>query len=358
MNTSYQLPNTSLIARTRYVKCSTCMALCDEETGCVTQPATEYFLTLVSPKLGILIADNCFVESRGKYIYKQPGLYDDNTKDSHKEFVAALKRASPGLLVFNQLGHCGNIRFKGYKISQALFNINTASLAEIELLIDVFICVAELSYDAGYDGVQLHAAHHHLLCQALSPYFNHRTDEYGPFDPAQRSAPFLEKIIKGIHSRIPDYPISLCLPVTNSIGADPWGCAHAVALCTLLTRSICFFEITSGGVSEVSRSVPCRIGSSTLYYKSSLQNFVDAGINNVCIGGGVRLYEHCLEALESGAALVGFARPFIRQVNFLHDFEDGTNQKCISCNKCVECYAWGVPVKCIFDPDYPSKLRK
>ncbi len=50
---------------------------------------------------------------------------------------------------------------------------------EIRHLIDLFARAAENLKEAGYDGITLHVAHAALPAQFLSPYFNHRDDEYG-----------------------------------------------------------------------------------------------------------------------------------------------------------------------------------
>ena len=49
---------------------------------------------------------------------------------------------------------------------------------------------------AGFDGVQIHAAHGWLLSQFLSPYFNRRTDEYG--GSLENRARFVLEVLKSI----------------------------------------------------------------------------------------------------------------------------------------------------------------
>ena len=71
--------------------------------------------------------------------------------------------------------------------------------AEIEELIEAFISGAVNVRGAGYDGIELHAAHGYLIAQFLSPASNRREDEYG--GELSGRMRFLELIIAGIRER-------------------------------------------------------------------------------------------------------------------------------------------------------------
>jgi len=86
------------------------------------------------------------------------------------------------------------------------------STEEVKKLIQQFIDGAVRVQKAGCDGVELHAAHGYLLQQFLSPYTNHRTDEYGgSFENRLR---MIAEIITGIRTACgPDFPIGVRLTV-------------------------------------------------------------------------------------------------------------------------------------------------
>ena len=54
--------------------------------------------------------------------------------------------------------------------------------------------------NAGFDGVEIHAAHHYLIREFLSPLYNKRTDEYGGND--ENRARFLIEIIKKVREKV------------------------------------------------------------------------------------------------------------------------------------------------------------
>ena len=51
--------------------------------------------------------------------------------------------------------------------------------ADMDMVRDEFVAAARMGVDAGFDMVELHAAHGYLLSGFLTPLQNRRTDEYG-----------------------------------------------------------------------------------------------------------------------------------------------------------------------------------
>lgn len=89
-----------------------------------------------------------------------------------------------------QLGHCGNMSHKricgclpygasrGFNLYSPTF-VHKMTLKEIDQVVEAFGTAVELSIEAGFDAVEIHAGHGYLISQFLSPYTNHRRDEYG-----------------------------------------------------------------------------------------------------------------------------------------------------------------------------------
>ena len=97
-----------------------------------------------------------------------------------------------------QLGHCGNMTHRatcgcmpvgasgGFNLYSPTF-VRGLRRDEIDTLVDDFGHAVELAREAGFDCVEIHAGHGYLISQFLSPYTNHRRDEYGgPLDNRMR----------------------------------------------------------------------------------------------------------------------------------------------------------------------------
>jgi 2,4-dienoyl-CoA reductase-like NADH-dependent reductase (Old Yellow Enzyme family) len=82
------------------------------------------------------------------------------------------------------------------------------SVDEIKQFVVAFAEAARRAYDAGFDGVEIHACHMYLISQFLSPFINKRKDEYG--GSVENRARLLLEIIEATKKRVPEGFLLLC----------------------------------------------------------------------------------------------------------------------------------------------------
>lgn len=106
-----------------------------------------------------------------------------------------------------QIGHCGNMAKRsiiGERPVSASSRINwyapswprAMSMKDIKQVILSFKHAVLLARKAGFDAVEVHAGHGYLISQFLSPYTNHRKDEYG--GSLQNRMRFLQQVMEGV----------------------------------------------------------------------------------------------------------------------------------------------------------------
>lgn len=89
-----------------------------------------------------------------------------------------------------------DIAFTGYAAPRAL------ALDELPGIVDAFVAAARRALGAGFDLLELHAAHGYLLHQFLSPLSNHREDAYG--GPLENRARLLLEIVRAVRHEVGD----------------------------------------------------------------------------------------------------------------------------------------------------------
>ena len=192
---------------------------------------------------------------------------------------------------------------------------------EIEDIISRFgICAAAVK-EAGFTGVQVHAAHGYLLSQFLSPRSNRRTDEFG--GALANRARLLLAIIEEIRSTVgPDYPISVKL---NSADFQKGGFAFEDSLQVakwLEAASVDLIEISGGtyeqpkllGIDGMEEEENQNIPASTLMREAYFVDFAMAMRKELkiplMVTGGFRQSIVMKQAIESGGAdVIGLGRP-------------------------------------------------
>jgi 2,4-dienoyl-CoA reductase-like NADH-dependent reductase (Old Yellow Enzyme family) len=122
------------------------------------------------------------------------------------EGSAAVDQAHGG---WQPVGACDQPFSPTYPIPRAL------TVPDIAGIVDAFRAAAERARDAGFDVVEIHAAHGYLIHQFLSPLVNTRTDDYGgSFDNRVR---FCLEVVDAVRSAWPER-----LPLFVRISSTDW----------------------------------------------------------------------------------------------------------------------------------------
>lgn len=187
--------------------------------------------------------------------------------------------------------------------------------ADIEKVIEQFATTAERAELAGFDGVQVHAAHGYLLSQFLSPKTNLRTDEWG--GSIENRARIVIDIVRAVRAKVaPEFGVGVKL---NSADFQKGGFEpeDAIAVVRLLNElSVDLIEISGGSYeSPAMQGTPQRASTRAreVYFIDFARDIQSIANMPVMVTGGIRRREVAEAALSSedgrtGVAMVGIAQ--------------------------------------------------
>ena len=158
--------------------------------GLVTDAIIEYHRLRAGGGTGLVIVEHSFVDPRGRHSSTQIGIHADVCVEGLARLAAAIK--AEGAVSCIQISHGGSRSYSRVTGMQPLAPSacrnpresqgevpEAASPAQIAETVQAFSAAAVRARDAGFDAVEIHAAHGFLLGQFLSPLTNLRDDEFG-----------------------------------------------------------------------------------------------------------------------------------------------------------------------------------
>ena len=172
--------------KNRFVMPPMCMYQVDKQDGIANSFHKAHYISRAISQVGLVIVESTGVLDNGRISDYDLGLWDDRQIDGLKEIVDGVKRE--GSMIAIQLNHAGRkSETKGLRhIGPSKISFNNdeytyeeASIDEINEVIDAFKSAAIRADQAGFDAIEIHAAHGYLINQFISPLSNQRNDEYG-----------------------------------------------------------------------------------------------------------------------------------------------------------------------------------
>lgn len=198
------------------------------DDGSVSQRTFDYYGKRADGGYGIVILEIASIDSRGMGMPGEPRLYDDSCIPGLTKLADRIHQGGARAVV--QLHHAGRETTSPMiggqqpvgpsSIPSTVYReqVHEMTTEEVYQMIDSYVKGAERCYKAGFDGVEIHAAHGYMGLQFLSPRTNKRIDEFG--GDYEGRAYFLKLIIEGVRKTCgPDFAIITRIDsIENRIG--------------------------------------------------------------------------------------------------------------------------------------------
>jgi len=349
--------------KNRFVRSATWEGLANSDGSC-NEELAELMLELAKGQVGLIITSHAYVNQTGQAGIRQLGIYSDQLISSYVEMVK--KVHGEGSKIIMQIAHAGcrssiNLT-KKQSLGPSSIEIKNCGRCremtkdEIFQTIEDFQSAAVRAKKAGFDGVQIHAAHGYLLSQFLSPFFNKRKDEYG--GNIENRARLILEILQAIRTELgQQFTVLIKL---NSEDFIEGGFAQGEMLqvsAMLESAGIDAIELSGGTSLNLSKFSSSRVGKidskeEEVYYRDSAKLFKKKITVPLILVGGIRSYEVALELVEKELVdYISLSRPLIREPNLISRWQEGDIKRatCISCNKCFVPTRAGKGMYCVIE---------
>lgn len=294
------------------------MATQKSDGGNITNELIDYYAGFArNPLLGLIITEHAYIDAQGKADPHQVSFASDGVITNQKKLTDTVHSVRSDIKIAAQISHAG-INTSAMVTGQELVSASAMegrggksrelTKEEIEKIEDSFADAAGRVKEAGYDAVEIHAAHGYLFNQFYSPLTNKRTDEFGADSIENRLRFLLETVRKVKKSVGEDFPVIVRL---GGCDYQEGGStiADAVKASRILEKENIEFLDLTGGMNAFIRK-----GHTEPGYFSDMTETVkkEVEIPVMLTGGIVAPAEACRMLNENKADLIGVGRAMLR----------------------------------------------
>ena len=296
--------------------------------GCPTDWHLIHYGERAKGGAGLVYTEMTCVSPEGRITPGCPGLYAPEHEAAWKRLTDFV-HAETDAKICSQIGHSGrkgstNLGWEGIDLPLAEGNWDLVSAsalpwskrnampreitrAEMDQIKAEFIASAEMAVRAGFDMIELHAAHGYLVSSFISPTSNQRKDEYGGSLENRMRWPL--EVFAAMRAVVPE-----CMPMSVRISDNDWvGEAgvtpeEAVEIARMFTEAGAdLIDVSAGQTSIEARPVYGRMFQTP--FSDRIRN--EAGIRTMAVGN-ISEADHANSILMAGRAdLVAVGRPHL-----------------------------------------------
>jgi 2,4-dienoyl-CoA reductase-like NADH-dependent reductase (Old Yellow Enzyme family) len=308
------------------------------KNGHLNEGTFHEYETLAAGGVGTIITGYTLVDE-AENLFPIPAIYHDRFLKDYQKLAGIVHAHTTNILLqlvyigSYLMGEAGNRDVLG---PSPVANPHTQVVPkemdtrEIRSVQDRFARGALRAKKAGFDGVEIHAAHGFLLSQFISPFYNRRTDRYGG-SRENRGRMLFETVSAVQRAAGREFPVWVKINCSDGFEGG-----LTFDDCRYLCR-----ELANLGVDaiEVSGNWTAPKKKDGIYFKEEAATIAKENPVAVIVTGGNRDFAMMEEVLNStDIGYFGLARPFISEPDLVDRYRNGQSKRaaCTSCNACMD----------------------
>jgi len=331
--------------------------------GFITDDSIAYYMARVRGGTGLITVEMASPEKAGRHRRREVGIYDDPFIPGLTRLVGEIHRG--GAKASIQLGHGGGhtrvdisgetpvapsaIPHPVYETTFETIVPQAMTKARIAAAIAAHVAAAERAQRAGFDCVEIHAAHGYLISQFHAPFENRRTDEYG--GSLENRARFGLEVLRAVKAVLPGMGVVYRLSVEDFFpGGLTYDEGRQIAIWAAAGGADAL-HVTAGHYRSLPSAQivlpPMAFPDATfLHFAADVKKHI--GVPVIAVG---RLGDPA--AAEAAVAdgktdFVALGRTLIAEPQWAEKVERGEPiRRCLACNTCINEMRGGARIGCV-----------
>jgi 2,4-dienoyl-CoA reductase-like NADH-dependent reductase (Old Yellow Enzyme family) len=333
-----------------------------DDDGHVTDDTVNYYMARVRGGVGLITVEMASPTKAGRHRRRELGICDDRFLPGLARLTAAIRAG--GAKASIQLGHggghtrvdiCGETPLAPSAIPHPVFEITDEtivpkemSVQDIEATIAGFAAAAARAEEAGFDCVEIHAAHGYLISQFVTPFENRRTDAYG--GSLANRARFGLEVLRAVKAAV-RIPVIYRVSVEDFFPqGSPFAEGRQVAVWAAQAGADAL-HIAAGhyrSLPSAARMIPPMIYPDATFLAYAAEIKKNVAVPVIAVG---RLGDPdvATEAVASGKAdFVALGRTLIAEPDWVAKLSRGEPaRRCLACNTCINEMRGGSQLRCV-----------
>jgi 2,4-dienoyl-CoA reductase-like NADH-dependent reductase (Old Yellow Enzyme family) len=312
----------NLVLKNRFVRSATWERMASSN-GHLSNRLINLYEELAKGGVGLIMTSAVTIANDDTCLEGMLGIYDDSFISHFQQLTALVHQYDSRIIL--QAGFAGK--------NGKMWAPSDPSLAEVISICKAFGESGRRAMLAGFDGIEIHAAHGYFLSQFLNARKNNRDDEYG--GEITNRIRILEEILEAIREQTsPDFNILIKINAIDFFGDEETFYTSKEICRRLASGRIQGIEISGGTGQTIDQGNPPYTESILRDYAAEIAGIVEVPVILVGFNRTPAVMTEILN--KTDIEYFAFSRPLIRQPDLINIWQKDSNipVKCISCNRC------------------------